>query len=235
MSNLSMRSLKDYWLIIICFVLCSVSLVIVIPGVQTVFKEQKLIEDRTQLRDTYDKKIKILTNQNPTELKKDLTNSLLALPSSYDTPSLLNALEKLADTSGMSFQGLQFSQSVSAGGSANQTPTPSTTAIKNTFSLSTSADFSRIMAMLKNFENTLPLFSIENIDLRVGGESGEDLSLSFGVSTYYQALPSSLGEKSTPLTELTEAQKALLTELEGYSNYPLIPDTSGVGKTNPFE
>ena len=103
------------------------------------------------------------------------------------------------------------------------------------FALSTNSDYAHIIALFRNFENTLPLFTIENIGLRSGGEGSADLSLSFGISSYYQSLPTTLGDKTTPVADLAVSQKELLTALEGYSNYPLVPDTSGVGKTNPFK
>ena len=230
MSSLFLR-VKDYLILIICSVIFLISLIIIIPGIQSIFTTKGEISAKEKVRDLYDQKINILSNQNLPGIKKDLTNSLLALPSIYDSPSLLNALEKIATASGVSISGLQFSQP----SSANTSTTTTETATKNTFALSTTSDYAHVIALFKNFENTLPLFTIENIGLRSGGEGSADLSLSFGISSYYQSLPTTLGDKATAVVDLNDLQKELLNALEGYSNYPLIPDTSGVGKTNPFK
>lgn len=228
--NSLLSNVKDYIILIICTFIIIISVIIIVPGINNILSSRQEITAKEQVRDLYDQKIKVLTNQNVPEIKKDLTNSLLAIPSSYDSPSLLNALEKIATASGVAFSGLQFSQS-----SANNNSTAAQTATKNTFALSTTSDYAHIIALFRNFENTLPLFTIENMGLRSGGEGSTDLSLSFGISSFYQSLPTTLGEKTSTVVDLSEGQKELLKELEGYSNYPLIPDTSGVGKTNPFK
>ncbi|KKP69966.1 hypothetical protein A2X44_02010 [candidate division CPR3 bacterium GWF2_35_18] len=229
MNNI-LSKVKEYLILIICGFISVISLVIIIPGIQSIFSTREEMTAKERTRDLYDQKIDILSSQNLPGIKKDLINSLLALPSSYDSPSLLNALEKIATASGVSISGLQFSQPSTAGGGEAVT-----TATKNTFALSTNSDYAHIIALFRNFENTLPLFTIENIGLRSGGEGSADLSLSFGISSYYQSLPTTLGDKTTPVADLAVSQKELLTALEGYSNYPLVPDTSGVGKTNPFK
>src|SRR3989339_1350421 len=132
MNNI-LSKVKEYLILIICGFISVISLVIIIPGIQSIFSTREEMTAKERTRDLYDQKIDILSSQNLPGIKKDLINSLLALPSSYDSPSLLNALEKIATASGVSISGLQFSQP----SSANTSTTTTETATKNTFALST--------------------------------------------------------------------------------------------------
>lgn len=230
MNDLNLKVLKDYLIAILgFFIFIALIFVVIVPGIQSIIAQRKQITLSEGVKNNYDSKIQILAAQDVDSLTDDLTNSVLALPVSYDSPSLLNSLEKLSSASGIDFQGLQFSQSASASGSA----AGESVSMYN-FSISTAGEYSKLIAMFKNFENTLPLFSINDINLHSGGESNE-LSLSFGVTTYYQALPVTVGEKTISISELTVTEEEILQAIDNYSNYPLTPDTSGVGKTNPFD
>lgn len=230
-SSLSLSSLKQYTVIIVSVLISLAAIFYLVIGVQGLLATRDELSLKEQKKEQYDAKLKVLTSQNAPKLNEALTNALLAMPSEYDSPALLNALEKLSDASGVSFSGLQFT--APQGGAA--LAGASGGFAQHAFSLSTTADFAHVIAMLRHFENTLPIFTINNLTIRSGGENAAGLSLAFGVTTYDQALPTSLGDAATPVSPLTQDETELLEELESYSNYPLIPDTSGVGKTNPFE
>lgn len=229
MNNL-LKILKNYSMIVLSIFVILFSLIFVFFNIKGSLSDRKELQTKEELNRLYGIKIEILKYQNSKQLNENMTNTLLALPSSYDSPSLLNALEKLGSASGVTFYGLQVSQvsGVTSAAISTESVSPST------FSLSTTADYSHAIAMLRNFENTLPLFNVTNLTVRSAGASNE-LAIAFGLSTYYQSLPATLGTQDQPITDLTPEEKDLLTALESYRNYPLVPDTSGIGKTNPFD
>jgi len=229
MNSSSLKILKDYIIIVLSvFVLIAGVFVLIIPSIQKNSDNNDEIARTEEVRDFNDEKIKILSNQNSLGLEKNLTSSILALPTLYNGPNLLNSLEKIAGASGVVFSGLQFAEQ-----NKTNKQISSVDVYSYNFSLSTISDFPHIIALLRNFENTVPLFSINNVTVRASDNSSGDVSFSFQLSSYYKELPTNL-LIDTVVAELNDNERNVLAEVENYSNYPLVPDTSGLGKTNPF-
>ncbi len=237
MSNNSLKGVGKYLLIGVSSIIILVSIFVSVTKFRSIMAVRDEITVKETLSTQYAKKIEILTSQSTPQLEEAMTNSLLAIPSTYDSPNLLNALEKIALASDVEFAGLQFGQTSSTNKSSASKSIVSAAVdgvSQYGFSLSTNTDYAHVVGLLKNFENTMPLFDVTNVNLRTSSDASGDLSLGFSVTTYFKELPSSLGERSAPVSGLTSAEEGILNQLENYNTYKLVPDTSNVGKQNPF-
>ena len=233
MSNKAkIKKIMPYLVLAISFVaFIAVSTLYIIPSVRTILStRQKTQEAKNLLENELKPKLSVLTSQDAVVLGDNFKLALTALPEESNSLGLMNSLERIGKAYGVELQGISYAQPVSA---AAVTASNAAKGLSQTFSIATNADYSTIMALIKGFENLLPINSVSAIRFARGLPGSGSLAFSFTVDFFY--LPPPTSTTGLQLSGLTDSEKESLISVQRMQDYPLVPVYVDPGKDNPFQ
>ncbi|KKQ66428.1 MAG: hypothetical protein US86_C0005G0039 [Candidatus Daviesbacteria bacterium GW2011_GWA2_38_24] len=212
----------------------SVALIVFIafPQFQQVFGFVSSISELTTTVNNLQEKIKSLSSIDETVYRDNLNLTLRVLPTERDLISVISQIQLLASSTGVRIDGINFSNSasgeISSAGSGEE-------------SFIVSIGISGSPEQFKNFLTKLRtaprIMKVEGIDISTG-RSGVSGQANFTLKTFYQNLPSSLGDVEQPLPTLSAADNETLVRIQqAFKDLPIITTDNAVGakgKTDPF-
>lgn len=204
-----------------------VVLLLVIPQIQRIVNNQKDLESANKAQTELEDKANILEKVDLDEYKENLSTALAAIPPQQDTPAVLGEVLFLIGDSGMKIDSLSFTQPSKDG---------------NIESFSSLIGISGTKAGLDTFLNKarkVPRI-MKVLGLSVtSSATGEKIQASITLASYFQGLPTVLGNIDQPVSLPTEQELAVLREIKSYQS--LVPvraseDVTGpTGKSDPFQ
>jgi Tfp pilus assembly protein PilO len=107
------------------------------------------------------------------------------------------------------------------------------------FGFKVDGNFTSILQFMKELERTAPLMKIDKISLGINtgpyiSEAQTLVSGGFEVNAYFQAPPKSLGNITAPVAIVTPDDETVLTNLFGFTQFPVILPVAQVGKPDLF-
>lgn len=207
-------------------------LIVVLVTIPQFFKfldTQKTIAEFKQKEVFYNEKTSELERIDLNAYRKDLDTSLVALPVDKDIPGALGEILVSLGGSGMSLEGVSFSNS----------PPESDKVQEYSIILDVGGPISGLMNFLERVTLAPRLIKLTSIEVHKSIGSNINATLSF--AAFYQLLPNSIGATDDPLPKISADDTQLLSDIE--TKIGSVPktdkvqesSTSGVGKLDPFQ
>lgn len=194
------------------------------------FGYQKIIETRENIKDletknrTLEEKKNILANLNNTDLKKQVKDSVAAVPGDNPSVFALSTIRTLAIENGLTVSNFRVSE-------AEDPKLAGKRAVQVSFDLQGS--FFSTISFLKTLQNSVPLTKTTDIKFSVSGITS--LTKIVAVSSW-GLLPKDLRKTESQVETLTSADQELLGKL-GNLRTLSVSEVSGsppAGKADPF-
>ncbi len=187
------------------------------------------------------KKLVKLNDLKNTTLESDVEKLEFILPSGKNVPLIFYSLDELAAEVGVSYLNLSLKPGVldeldlsigpqtkaSESTESSEVVTPPSDIpldglVNNIeFSITFFGPKENIMEYLKKILNNAPIIKINKMSLSDGGNG--IISTTIGVTTFFQPLPTTLGNIDSPIQALTETQSKTATLLSSFSIFKEIP------------
>lgn len=201
---------------------------VIFPTLLELLSDRKSSEELTSKSKILEVKAATLEVLDDSELKKNLSLALIALPSDKDLITAISSLQNIVRSSGFNILNLQV------GGSLNKSSG------SLGFSLKTEINGPqlRLSALLEAIESTTPIMKVG--DVTISSSTSGVVSGSILVEVFYAPIQPSTPAAQSPLPELSEKDYQTLSSLnieapsttgEGNQSFTLLPR----GKANPFE
>lgn len=206
-------------------------------------QQQEIAQGQTRL-DRLTQKSSLLSSLDVNQLRTKFKTMEGALPSEKDVPGFLVEMQKIANEASVSVDKVELSAGSLSTSSAQTATTNSRTLSKTVPSLDAkvtlTGTFGNLRLFLDKVSRVRRLVNIKGISL--GGNQAQkasgSISLDFGFSLYYQALPTSLGEISQELPQITSDENKTYQIISAYPLYSTFEDAGSisvpVGKSDPF-
>lgn len=90
-----------------------------------------------------------------------------------------------------------------------------------------------VLAFIKAIQNIAPIIVVDKIKI---SENGGLVDSSISVKSFWSPLPTKLPSLTTQITDLTPAEKQLITDMGSLRKpvFVIVPPSTGAGKTDPF-
>lgn len=194
------------------------------------FAYQKIVDARENIKDletknrTLEEKKNILTNLSSADLKKEVKDSVAAVPGDNPSVFALSTIRTLAQENGLAVSDFHVSE-------VEDPKLAGKRAVQIAFDIQGS--FFSTISFLKTLQNSVPLTKVTDIKFSVSGITA--LAKIVAVSSW-GFLPKDLGKTESPVETLTSADRELLGKLGNLrssvaSEVSLSPPA---GKTDPF-
>lgn len=194
------------------------------------FAYQKIVNARENIKDletknrTLEEKKNILANLSSTDLKKEVKDSVAAVPGDNPSVFALSTIRILAQENGLAVSDFHVSE-------AEDQKLVGKRAVQIAFDIQGS--FFSTISFLKTLQNSVPLTKVTDIKFSVSGITA--LAKIVAVSSW-GLLPKDLGKTESPVETLTSADQELLGKL-GNFRAPFageVSESPPAGKADPF-
>ena len=179
---------------------------------------EKARKDQTVLA----QKLKLLESISET-VAEDSGASLAALPDANPSLIVISQIKNVSIGNGVLIATIKSSPPVEDSGGLSHV----------SISFETIGTKSQITSFLKSIANIAPITIIDKIKMtEVGGVARAVVT----VKSYWSILPKTLPTLTSPITDLTAAEKKTLEDVSALTqpSFVTVPPSEGVGKTDPF-
>lgn len=236
---------KPYLMPVLALILIIVlSTTFVEPKISEIISlQQKLAASQARL-DRLTQKANLLNSLDPGQLRQKFKILEGALPSEKDIPGFLVEMQKISNEASVSVEKIELSAgSISTTSAAAQTAQANTKDSKPDLvsaKVTITGTFTGLRQFLDKTSQARRIVNIKGINL--GGNAAQKasgpISLDLIFSIYYQALPTSLGEISSSLPEISPEEDKIYETVTKYPLYSTFEDAGAVsvpvGKSDPF-
>ncbi len=246
--------LKRYHIFIlpgfVALVIVLLTYTILIPTTRNLFDTRDSINSKQEQLTRLKKKRALLESLNREQVLSQVEDAQAALPQEKDAGSVLIALENLSSITKYSVDAVSFSPGLISSDSAAprsvKTPANSVATTSksgaNTFpiSIQSRGTHQQFVDFLKNLQQSRRIFDIDSINITYDISKTDLLTADFSVSVYYLPAITKIGTIESPIAEITQKEKELLTKLASFPdlNRSLATGTAvstePVGKSNLF-
>ncbi|HTK03504.1 MAG TPA: GspMb/PilO family protein [Alphaproteobacteria bacterium] len=191
-------------------------------GISKILEIQSQISDTRTRQTVLTQKLSLLQNLSET-VSTGSNVSLSALPDTNPALLVVSQLKNISSASGVTLSGLKSGAEVldpsgisKVGISFNVTGTRDT-----------------IIAFLKTIQDIAPITVVDKVKIN---QAGEETTASVTVQSFWADLPKTLPKLDQPITDLTEAEKKTLTDIENLiqPNFADVAPSETSGKEDPF-
>lgn len=180
-----------------------------IPGFNSWRQNLAILKQRQEINSVLSAKVSMLGSLDSSELQSKLDLALKAIPIKSPYRQTLAAMSVLADRHGITIEDLEFNkQAVGLG-----------------IKIGVAGNYPNIYSFLQAVENTLPLASVDAINL-ISRSSPSDLtektySADLNLSFYFRPSPKTFGKLTEKLPLISAAGEKSLRELQGFEFFDL--------------
>jgi Tfp pilus assembly protein PilO len=219
------------------YVLPVIAIVVVI-GVGLLFVQPKIteIQDLQQRKaaeeerkSKLDKKLTDLAQleSNKTDILAQQSALTVALPNQKEAPALIIELQKIAQESDVSIQGIQLTP----GKLLNDTSQAATgkTGPQIAFNLAYKGNYEAVKTFMGKVYKAKRLINMESINLNTGGAGAEDggVSVTSNMAAFYQPRPAIPKDETEAVPVLTENDRKTYDLLQTYNSYQIEGNVEG--------
>ncbi len=191
-------------------------------GISKIIEVQAQIAESERNRTILTQKLALLKSIAQT-VAEDSGAAVSALPDKNPSLIVISQLKKIGAASGVIISGIK-----------SASPVEDTAGISHVaISFEIAGDRSQMISFVKTITNIAPITLLDKIKINEGaGTTTADVS----IKSYWAIFPKSLPTLTTPITDLTPAEKKTLQDVSGLTqpDFVEIPPSEGGGKTDPF-
>ncbi len=191
-------------------------------GISKVTDLRNQIEKSQKDQTVLAQKIKLLESISST-VEEDSGASLAALPDANPSLIAISQLKNISTLNGIGISGLKSASPVEDSGGLSHI----------SLSFETTGTRSQIVAFLKSLSDIAPITIVEKLKM---SETGGVARAAVTVKAYWSNLPKTLPTLTSPITDLTPAEKKTLESVNALTqpSFVIVPPSEDAGKTDPF-
>lgn len=200
------------------------------PKISDILRAREELSQGKSKLDRLTQKASTLSSLDQTALRSKFKTLEGALPSEKDIPGFLVGIQRIANEASISVEAVELSAGSISTGSAQTKTVPGGTNSSQvvTAKVTIKGTFGAIRAFLDKSSQTRRLVSIKGISL--GGTEAQkasgEITIDLSFSIYFQPLPTTLGEISASLPQITTEEDKIYQKI---ANFPLYSSFEGVG------
>lgn len=230
-----------------------VAFFVVWPKFNEVLKLKDTNKQNAELSKKLEDKASKLSALDASKLTQQITNAEQLLPSEKSIFTMLRQIENTAGSSGVLISSLSVvpgaigksdGKDNSAAGVAPPAP-PTKDSVdppdvsKIVFRLALTSDYKGLLSFLGGLSSIPRVVAIKDLSVGSGGSSSTQgsetqLSYSFELDSYWQAIPSELPSIESPIIELTKDQEAILAKVSNNASVTSSLPPPPFGRTDLF-
>lgn len=231
--------LKDYYMLIIAFVLVSFSLLIVfIPFIKEIFSLQSDISSNKKTLELLSLKESMLDSMDEAKLNSQVDLLESALPSEKPALYIIDILNASSSKFGLQLGSFEFSPGSLATNSAELEKSVKVKSGIDSIEVDVevSGEFDNLLTYIDYLENALPLMKARAISFSTAKKDTiVDVTLSLDV--YFLLPPETIGRTSDPLKKISESQLDAYEKVSQYTKVVSrsLPTSTYPSRDNPFD
>lgn len=219
--------------VLVCILL---SIAVIVPQVFEIFNSAKVITQAKEEYDFFSNKINILENVKVAEYKNDINTSLIALPPDQDVTGVLDQVIYLIGANNLRIENIMVVNFNASAASAPKAGAPNAFQIRVTVS-GDETDLRNFISAINQLPRIMKISELRLSGSRTGGAIQAEISL----TTYYQSLPTTIGDINQEVSPISEADQNILGTIQ--NNAKAVPGsisqvssgaTGAKGKADPF-
>lgn len=205
-------------------------LYLIVPQINNYFSIQKEVRSARERIAVINNNIQFLTQLNENQLEEDFLIASSALPPERDVASLISAINAAAINSGIILDDFSFSVGQISSRSTEASDGDRQSAL---VTFTARGDVSQTREFLTQLHEKTPLLALKEIDAQFSSTGSTQIIITY----FYDKFPLITEDDTTPISALSEKNKALLEKLRGWQVLsPDFPVSTGTASSTltPF-
>lgn len=208
------------------FVIVFMSLLILKPKISAIILTQKNLEKNLILLEALTKKANALASLDQNNLKEMFNMVNTAVPSDKDVPSFMLAVGRIGNEASVSVGLIEVNAGNISTTSASVDPKKQNQPLNAKVTIK--GTFQNIVSFISKIARGRRLLKISGLNLSGTGaqKANEAINMTLSILLYYQPLPETLGEISSPVVDITDEEQKNYLAIRNYTYYSYIGDAN---------